>query len=85
MIKNLDPFSYIPNGKYSTECRKGLAQCANKTSQNHPMPTSKAVFTTLPKSFRQKFEIFLLVSEKDKNTYNFFKKLYFLQMFPVDT
>ena len=85
MIKNLDRFSDIPTGKSSTECRKGLAQCANKTSQNNPMPTSKAVFTTLPKSFRQKFESFLLISEKDKNTYSFFKNLNFLQWFPVDT
>ena len=85
MIKNLDRFSDIPNGKSSTERRKGLAHGAKKTSQNHPMPTSKAVFTTLPKSFRQKLESFLLISEKDKNTHNFFKKLYFLQKFPVDT
>ena len=85
MIKNLNRFSDIPNGKSSTECRKGLAQCANKTTQNHPMPTSKAVFTALPQSFCQKFEKFLLISGKDKNTYSFFKKFNFLQMFPVDT
>ena len=47
MIRKLDRISDIPNGKSSTECRKGLAQCANKTSQNLPMHTSKAVFTTL--------------------------------------
>ena len=84
-VKKLDRVSDIPNGKSSTECRKGLAQCANKTTQNHPMPTSKAVFTALPQSFCQKFEKFLLISGKDKNTYSFFKKLNFLQMFPVDT
>ena len=82
MIKNLDRFSDIPNGKSSTECRKGLAQCANKTSQNHPMPSSKAVFTTLPKSFRQKFESFSLISEKDKNTYIISKKNNFPPGFP---
>ena len=85
VIKSLDRFSDIPIGKSSTECQQGLAQCANKTSQNHPMPTSKAVFTTLPKSFRQRFESFLLISGKDKNTYNFFKKPNSLQRFPVDT
>ena len=84
VIKNLDRFSDIPIGKSSTECRQGLAQCANKTSQNHPMPTSKAVFTPLPKSFRQKLEGFLLISGKDKNTYNFLEKPHSLQRFPVD-
>ena len=58
IIKILDRFSDIPNGKSSTVRRKGLAHGAKKTSQNHPMPTSKAVFTTLPKSFRQKLESF---------------------------
>ena len=85
MIKNLDRFSDIANGKSSTERRKWLAHGAKKTSQNHPMPLSKAVFTTLPKNFRQKLESFFLISEKDKNTHNFFKKFYFLQRFPVDT
>ena len=84
LIKNLDRFSDITNGKSSTECRKGLAQCANKTSQNHPMPTSKAVFTTLPKSFRQNAESLPLTCENGKNTYNFFQKINFLPSFPVD-
>ena len=84
MIKSLDRFSDIPNGKSSTERRKGLAHCAKKISQNHPMPTSKAVFTPLPKSFRQKLEGFLLISGKDKNTYNFLEKPNSLQRFPVD-
>ena len=81
MIKNLDRISDMPNGKSSTECRKGLAQCANKTTQNHPMPTSKAVFTTLPKRFRQKAESLPLPCGNGKNTYNFFKKLIFFQGF----
>ena len=85
MIRKLDRISDIPNGKSSTECRKGLAQCAKKTSQKHPMLTSKAVFTTLLKNFRPDFETFLLISEKDKNTYIFFKKNKFLPGFPVDT
>ena len=84
MIKSLDRFSDIPSGKSSTESQKRLAPCANKTSQNHPMPTSKPVFTTLPKSFRQRFECFLLISGKDKSTYNFLKKPNSLQRFPVD-
>ena len=85
MIRKLDRISDIPNGKSSTECRKGLAQCAKKTSQKHPMLTWKAVFTTLLKNFRPNFETFLLISEKDKNTYIFFKKNKFLPGFPVDT
>ena len=63
---------------------KGELMVQKKTSQNHPMPTSKAVFTPLPKSFRQKLESFLLISEKDKNTQIFFRKHNFLQRFPVD-
>ena len=50
------------------------------------MDTSKAVLTTLPKSFRQKVEIFSLISEKkNKNTNNFFKNSIFFPGFPVDT
>ena len=81
MIKKLNRFSDIPNGKSSTECWERLAKCANKTSQNHPMPTSKAVFTTLPKSFRQRAESLPLTCENGKNTYNSFKKLVFFQGF----
>ena len=94
LIRNLDGFSDISAGKTSTECRKSLIQCAkrinisdffsNKTSQKDPMHTSKAVFTTLPKKFCQKVESFSLISQKDKNIYNFFKKLNFLQGFHVD-
>ena len=49
------------------------------------MHTSKAVFTSVPKIFRQKFEFFSLISEKDKNTLNFIKKKSFLPGFAVDT
>ena len=85
MIKNLDRFSDTPNGKSSTECQRRLAKCANKTSQKHHMLTSKAVFTTLLKKLRRSFETFLLISEKDKNTYIFLKKITFLPGAPVDT
>ena len=54
---------------------------SNKTSQDDPMHTSKAVFTTLPKSFRQKAESLPLTCENGKNTYNFFRKLIFFQGF----
>ena len=50
------------------------------------MHTLEAVFTTLPKSFRQKVENFSLISDKkNKNTNNFFKKPNFFQKFPVNT
>ena len=81
MIKNLDRFSDIPNGKSSTECRKGLAQCANKTSQNHPMPTSKAVFTTLPKVFVKSLKVFCSFLKKMKTPTIFSKNLIFFKAF----
>ena len=37
------------------------------------------------KKFSSKFERFLVISEKYKNTYNFSKKLNFFPEFPVDT
>ena len=57
--------------------RKYLIFFSKKLSQNYPIDTSKAVFTNLPKSFCQKTLFFSLISESDKNTYNFFKKKYF--------
>ena len=39
------------------------------------MDTSKAVFATLPKSFRQRAESLSLTCENGKNTYNFFEKM----------
>ena len=47
------------------------------------MDTSKAVFTTLPKIFRQRAESLSLTCENGKNTYNFFQKISFLPRFPV--
>ena len=38
------------------------------------MDTSKAVFTSLPKSFRQGAESLSLTCENGKNSYNFFEK-----------
>ena len=50
------------------------------------MHTLEAVFTTLPKKFRQKVENFSLISDKkNKNAINFFKKPNFLQSCPVNT
>ena len=81
MIKTLDPSSDIPNGKSSTECRKGLDQCANKTSQNHLMPTSKAVFTTLPTSLRQNLKDFWSFLKNTRTPTIFSKNLIFFQDF----
>ena len=49
------------------------------------MNTLKAVFTKLPKNFRQKAESFSFNSERGKNTYKLSKKIYFFPSFPVDT
>ena len=49
------------------------------------MHTLEAVFTTLPKSFRQKVENFPLISAKKQKHQQFFQKLNFLQKFLVDT
>ena len=47
---------------------------SNKTSENDPMHTLEAVFTTLPKSFRQKVENFSLISDKKNKNTKFFQK-----------
>ena len=47
---------------------------SEKSFQYDPIDTAKAVFTTLPKSFRQRAESFSLTCENGKNTYNFFEK-----------
>ena len=85
IIKILDRFSDIPNGKSSTVRRKGLAHGANKLLKIIQCPHRKQYSQPCQKVFVKSSKVFLLITEKDKNNQNFFRKHNFLQRFPVDT
>ena len=87
MINNFDGFFCQPCWKIFDWMPKSICSvCENlknyllfpqkKTFQYDPLDTSKAVFTTLPKSFRQKVENFSLISDKKKQKHQqFFQKI----------
>ena len=85
MIKNLDRFSDIPNGKSLTERQKGLAHGAKKNFSKSSYAHIESSIHNPAKKFSTKVWKFLLISGKYKNTYNFLEKPNSLQMFPVDT
>ena len=85
MIKNFDGFflsTLLENLRLNAEKHllsvrelKNLSTFSSKkTFQYDPMDTSKAVFTTLPKSFRQMVENFSLISEKKTKAPTIFSK-----------